>query len=702
MELLRAEALTYQRGPLELVDLSLSLRAGERLGLIGRNGAGKSTLLALLAGELAPQEGRVLRGPGVRLAWLRQDWAPAAGPRVADAAEAALAEVRGLERALHEAEKTMTEDPAALAAYARLTTRFEEAGGYAAEARLAADLAALDFAGAGLEQPVAGLSPGERARLGLALTLAARAEVLLLDEPSAALDLARRRWLAETLRRHPGALVLVSHDRTLLDAVCTHTAELSLGGLTLRRGGYSRFAAQHELLRRSLARRRPKPAPLPSTAKPGRLELTPRAAMGTLLAARHLSKTVNGRVLLDDVQLRLEAGEKVALLGPNGSGKSTLLALLAGEAASDDPRAEVALLPDAQLWHSDQARRGLAEAPLLEQVGRLVSAPRARQLLALVGLPGERWARSPETLSAGERARAALALLIASERNLLLLDEPDAGLDLPMILTLEAALAGSDAAMLLVTHDARLAEAVADQVWSLEAGELVAYRGGVAGYLAGRRRLEADLEPSPAAVPAEAAAADELEALERERLELETLLLDPLRLGARERLRAEARARELVELLMLRYDARYPPPRARYRVLEPGLELLADAHGKAGDLRAWVGGASGLELMLFKRGPVSHLRLVASEGACLLPWARAALLRAGVRLAFYYQEVSAVQTQSPHDLSGSTLRPAGAGWWVLDRRGFEALERHRPTASRKPSRPISRPRRRRRARLPGP
>lgn len=410
-----------------------------------------------------------------------------------------------------------------------------------------------------------------------------------------------------------------------------------------------------------------------------------------------------GPLELSGLSLSLRAGERLGLIGRNGAGKSTVLALLAGELDADDPRAEVALQPEARLAYLDQARRGFAEAPLLEQLERLVSAPRARQLLALVGLPPERWARSPETLSEGERARAALALLIAGERNLLLLDEPDAGLDLPMILTLEAALAGSSAAIVLVTHDARLAEQVADEVWSLEAGELVAYRGGVAGYLAGRRRREADLGPAVPQASAEAdagteTAEDELEALERERLELETLLLDPLRLGERERQRLEARSRELVELLMLRYDAGYPPPRARYRVLEPGLELLADAAGAAGDLRAWVSGACGLELLLLKRGPVTHLRLVEPEDACLLPWARAALLRAGARLAFYYQGAEAVQAQSPHDLSGSALQPAGEGWWLLDRRGFEALEGHRPEAPRPPSRP----RRRRRARLRGP
>ncbi len=711
VELLRADHLSYVRGGLELRDVSLTLQEGRRLGLIGRNGAGKTTLLRLLAGELTPQDGRVLRGPGVRVGYLSQNRGLPSSGTVQQAAEAALGNVRRLEQALREAERGLG-DPEALESYARLIRRFEEAGGYGAEARLEQSLALLGFPGETYEQPVASLSGGFRVRLALALSLAEAPEVLLLDEPANHLDLRRRRWLADRLRAYPGALILASHDRALLDAVSTYTAELTLGRLELRRGPYSQFRAQQgafqksrerrakearketarleasraqlaswgapkaERQRLALSHRLPEAQAEARSASAPVLSLKAREAKGALLSAKHLSKTLDGQVLLDDVQLGIEAGDKIALLGPNGSGKSTLLKLLALELESDHPGAEVQFHPDAKLAYLDQRTRGLGDAPLLEQLGVFVSVERARQLLALVGLPPEGWTRKPDTLSEGEKARAAIALLIASERNLLLLDELETGLDLKMIEILEDALIASEAAVLLVTHDLRLAETVTKRVWSLEDGALLEYRGGVAGYLKGSRRLEeevdrAELLDEP---PAELSPApqDDLEALELERLELETLLLDPLRLGERERTRLEARRRDLLDLLSLRYDALYPPPRSRYRVLESGLEVLADVSGEG--LRALVPGLGGLELTILKRGKIAHLRLRELEDACLLPWARKALLDAGVRLAFYYLEVLAVQTQSPHDLSATLLEGAGQGWWTLGRSSFERLE----------------------------
>ena len=719
MELLRAEQLSYRRAGRDLLTgLNLTLSEGQRLGLVGRNGAGKTTLLELLAERLEPQAGRVVRSPGVQVGYLAQAQTVAAGLTVWQLAAGALARVRRLEQALRDSERALKGDPASLEAYADLTSQFEQAGGYQAETRLERQLAALGFGPERYAQEAASLSGGERLRLALARLLAEQPEVLLLDEPSNALDLQRRCWLAELLSGYPGALVVVSHDRALLDAACTHTAELHGGQLELRRGGYSHFRQQRDLRVQQLARRRrevekearrlgeaqarlarwgsPKAqrqrqaiaSRLAQQARTPQLEpreasallaLRPRKAAGTVLAARHLSKAFEDRVLVDDVHLRLEPGDKVALLGPNGSGKSTLLKLLAGELESEHPEAELFVHPEARLAYLDQQRRGLDERPALEQLGAVVSTARARMLLALVGLPPESWTRPVVALSSGEQARAALAKLIASERNLLLLDEPESGLDIGLIETLEATLADSEATVVLVTHDLRLAERVAGRIWSLAAARLVEYRGGVQGYLQGRLRLEPDLPEPLLEAGAEAEPADVQQQFEDERLELEARLLDPLGLSERERWRAQARLRWVTHELSALYEARQPAPRPRYRTLEGGLEVLADrsADGLVLQLPAPLEGS------VLLRGGVAHLRLSVAEGHCLLPWARQRLLRAATRLAFFYLDARVVQSQSAGDLSGAGLKAAGDDWWTLDRSSFELLEGYVSSARRR-------------------
>ena len=567
---LRAEHLTLQRGSTDvLTDVSFVLRTGERVGLVGRNGAGKTTLLRLLAGELTPTEGRVVRSPGVEVAYLRQGGIAAGSDKtVWEAAAEALAKVKGLERDLRELEKNLDSEEA-LAQYARATTLFETAGGYGAETAL--EKALLEFNFTTPTQPVTELSGGERTRLALVRALTTSPDVLLLDEPTNHLDLATKRTLADKLVKFPGALLVASHDRALLDKVCTHIAYLDKGRLELYRGTYTRFRerqaqqggtalkkaresakerarlqeAQRRLQRwgtpkaqrqrKSLERRlepfvgAPSPEPSPT------LSLDARKARGTLLKAEHLGKSYEGKQVVEDVALRLEAGDKLALVGPNGSGKSTLLKLLAGELESDDPRVQYHWHKDAKLRVVDQQTKSVTEeASSFDQLTQYVSEPRAYQLLALVGIPEAAWTTLPATLSGGERARLGVALLIASEANVLLLDEPTNDLDIATIETLEDTLASTKAAILFITHDESLVEVVATRVASLEEGRLLEYRGGIAGYFAGRLRVE-EVVPEVAAgqVEKEEDLEVRLERLEDEGMALEHQLFDPLALTER-------------------------------------------------------------------------------------------------------------------------------------------------------------------------
>jgi ATPase subunit of ABC transporter with duplicated ATPase domains len=731
VELLRATDLVYrhlgQPEPL-LRGVDLSLRAGEKVGLVGRNGAGKSTLFRLLMGRLSPEEGRVVRAPGVRITYMPQGGGALRGT-VWEVAARALAHVRELETALREEEVRLSRGEDRLETYGALLEAFERAGGYTAEAALRSSLAQVGFSAADEARDAATLSGGERVRLALACTLAERPELLLLDEPTLYLDLPTRRWLGEALQQHPAALLLASHDRALLDATTTHTLHLHAGQLTRYRGPYSRFRAQseHASLRAAReARRRARerallaeqvraqptaqrrkalegrlarlgtttaaPASPHQAATPHFRTTSPRT-QGPLVRAQHLCAERGGQPLLRDVQLSLYPGDKLAVVGANGSGKSTLLRLLAGEESSTHPEGGVWYAQGTRLALFDQQTRGLEDGlPLGDHLLRVVSEPRARSLLALTGLSSA-WEATPETLSGGERARAGLALLMASEANLLLLDEPSEHLDIDMTERLEAALRDTEAAVVMVTHDAALVEGVAERVVSLEGGELKEYRGGLEGFFAGTLKLEPDLPALGGDAGLEAAEDPEavLEQLEDEAIALEEQLADPTRLTERERERLQQRLQEVTHRRAERYDARLPPPGPAYRVVRKGVAVWTDGLGSPLVLAS----DPGLLINLFREGIVGHLAFTPTEDRCVLPWARSAALQAAVQLAFEHLELRVLQLHtaeagefadgsateaSATDATGWTtdpraagFQPAGEGWWLLDRARYERL-----------------------------
>ncbi len=688
--------------------VSLALRDGERLGIVGHSGAGKSSLLEAIAGDLA-YEGQILRAPGSRLVYLPQRLASVAGT-VWEVACTALQPVSELEKAMRAEEQRMAEGSNNTEAYAALVLAFEALGGYQAEAQLKAQLLAFGFAEVRFDQPVSSLSGGELQRLMLVKALAEQPDILLLDEPSNHLDLPTRQRLIQALSHFPGVLLMVSHDRALMDAVCSHIAQLKEGEVRLSKGNYRSFEQQSQQWRTSLSKslreqqkterqvqgtleqlrswgtvaaarqrkrleRRLSPSLPAATGKTRQLQFAASRLRGMLYRAKHLSKTLFDNFLLDDVALQIEAGDKIGLIGANGSGKSTLLRLIAGELESDHPEVEMRWHEDVRLAYSDQQWRGLLpDRPAIEQLAEYVTTTRARMLLALVGLGPERWQHPPAQFSAGERARLSLAVLMAAEKTLLLLDEPTNDLDLQMIELLEDALVTTEASVLLVSHDERLLEAVCTRLWSIEQGKIVEYRGGLKGYTKGRRRREDSLVTELPEMEAEVIPRlQSVEELEHERHELEETLLDPLRLTEREQQRLHERHHEVMDALSERYGQALPAAAPRYSYALAGVQVSSDGLCEGVALLT-IADVVHLKLLKPPEASVAHLSFVEMDDRCLLDWIKPLVLRLAARIAFEHLNCSALQIQQNTDLSSAGFQAAADGWWLFSRSRYEEQE----------------------------
>ncbi len=403
-------------------EVNLVVRSGDRIGLVGPNGSGKSSLLEVLAELLAPSEGRVIRAPGVRASLVAQNVdLPALS--LFELLQQAQTHLRDLERQLRQEESRLATGEDRLEAYGSLVEAFEQAGGYRAEATTKSLLSAFDFSETSLGRYADTLSRGEQRRLSLALALATNPELLFLDEPTNHLDLPARARLAQFLSGFSGGLILASHDRFILDEVCTHIAELSGTGVTITRDDYRTFRLQRDHLRSrqiklskqqarqetrvhntveqlrswggSGAQRRRKRMErdlqktldggsiVPQGNDTAKLPLASPGKPGPALVATRISKRYRGQVVVLDAAVRIESGDRMALLGPNGSGKTTLLRLLAGDLDSDDHRAERATSPRHPASHVRPTRPwprgrcyGFGPARAVDQPGARAPTPR--------------------------------------------------------------------------------------------------------------------------------------------------------------------------------------------------------------------------------------------------------------------------------------------------------------------------------------
>ena len=489
---------------------TLSLDANTKAALVGSNGSGKSTLLKVLAGELAPDRGEIVRAKSSRVAYLPQQVvaAPGATPRsVADEAFAAGHDANAAWQHATAILEQQPDDRAALATIAELDQTLHTGGYWERDALITRTLTGLGFIAEQLDRPLAEFSGGWRMRAFLARTLLQRAAVVLLDEPTNYLDGESRIWLARFLTAYEGSFLLVAHDRAFMDDACQTIVELDNGRLRRYTGPYSRYAQQRkqevEQLEFAAARQAKEierqeafiarfratdskakqvQSRIRSLQKLERVHLpdylrsvsiTPPPAPHSakvMVRVRDLAKRYDQQAVLDGVTLELERGRRLAIVGRNGAGKTTLLRILAGTLEADG--GSVAFGTGAQrAYFSQESPEGLEPGQTVLDYASGVAAAehrtRIRDLLGAFLFSGDAVDKPISVLSGGERTRLVLAGLMLSTGNVLLLDEPTNHLDLHTKDVLAQALATYQGGVILVSHDRDVLRRVATDVLAL-------------------------------------------------------------------------------------------------------------------------------------------------------------------------------------------------------------------------------------------
>jgi ATP-binding cassette subfamily F protein 3 len=504
-------------------DVTFTVARGEKWGVVGRNGSGKTTLFRLLTGEAEPTRGTVSRVSGLDFSVMEQHREFAGATTVWEAAAGPFAELLELERSLAEQGSALAEagdrcTPAMLARYDRDLERFEREGGYTLAPRIDAVLHGLGFdPDQARTRALSGLSGGERGRVGLAQQLVAPADVLLLDEPTNHLDLETTRWLEGYLSQLDATVLLISHDRAFLQAVVDHVLHVEVGTVTPYAGDYEAFvrqraerrlaqqraftkqskvlASEEDFIRRNIAgqksaqakgRRRRLERVSRLSAPEGeegvmslRLETEARGG-DQVLVAENVRVAYGDRVLLDRFSARVRRGDVIGFIGPNGAGKTTLLRAFVGERAPEG--GEVRIPDSVRLAHY---RQDLAQVPPDRSLYELINDLRPawgrgaiQGHLGRFGFSGDSVLRQAVTLSGGERARVALAMMMLSGANLLLFDEPTNHLDVESIEVLEDAIEAYEGTVILVSHDRALLRALTTRVWVLHEARITDFPGG--------------------------------------------------------------------------------------------------------------------------------------------------------------------------------------------------------------------------------
>ncbi|MCI2058240.1 MAG: ABC-F family ATP-binding cassette domain-containing protein [Oscillibacter sp.] len=509
--------------------LTFQVDQGERVGLLGRNGAGKTTLFRILTGELDCDSGCVTIGTGRRLGLISQIPVYPEGFTVEDVLRTAFARLQSLAREMETLTARMTAgetDPALLRRYGALSEKFETFGGYDTDVAVNKVANGLSISGEMRHQLFESLSGGEKTRVNLGRLILEDTDILLLDEPTNHLDLHATEWLEEYIRTFQGTVVVISHDRYFLDRVVTRIIEIQDGKAEFYSGNYSFYAVEKErrfqermkqyqkeqakiaqlteaadklrlwaflgndaLYKRafSMEKRieRMRTTDKPTQARKMDARFSAAEFHGDeVLALRNLGKSFGDKHLFSQINLKVQGGERIALIGDNGTGKSTLIKMIMNEEFPDDgrirlgPSVKPAYLP--QVIRFDHPDWNLVENMMAAR--KNLSAQSARNRLAAYDFRGEDVFKTVSVLSGGEMSRLRLCMLMDDEINFLILDEPTNHLDIDSREWIENAVESYDGTLLFVSHDRYFINRFATRIWELADGTITDWPMGFAQY----------------------------------------------------------------------------------------------------------------------------------------------------------------------------------------------------------------------------
>ncbi len=510
---------SFEIGNNILDGITFQVETGERVGLLGRNGAGKSTLFRILTGELDADEGDVVIARNRRLGLISQIPIYPVGFTVEDVLQTAFSRHRKLSEEMERLTAAMAAGDSSeetLRRYGELAAKFEGIGGYDTDTAVSKVANGLSISKEMRAQLFDSLSGGEKTRVNLGRLILEDTDVLLLDEPTNHLDLHAVEWLEDYVRRFKGTVVTISHDRYFLDRTINRVIEVCDGKAEFYPGNYSFYAIEKERrylekLRRyekeqaeiqrltetatkmhehgtellhkrafSIERRieRIRQTEKPTRARSMTNRFGEKEFFGDeVMQVRDMDKSFGDRQLFHGVDLRVEGGERIALIGDNGTGKSTLLKILMDEEQPDrgwvkyGPTVRTAYLP--QIIHFDQPGRNLVDTMIYAKRG--MSTQTARDRLGAFNFRGEDVFKPVSVLSGGEQSRLRLCMLMDEEINLLVLDEPTNHLDIDSREWIEEAVEAYEGTLLFVSHDRYFINRFATRVWELENGVITDY-----------------------------------------------------------------------------------------------------------------------------------------------------------------------------------------------------------------------------------
>ncbi len=520
---------SFEVGQNILDGITFQIDQGQRVGLLGKNGAGKSTLFKILTGELEYDEGTVTIAPGRRIGLISQIPVYPDGYTVEDVLRSAFDRLHTLAAEMESLAERMAageNDPALLKRYGSLAERFEVFGGYDTDVAISKIANGLSIPDDMRGRLFDRLSGGEKTRVNLGRLILEDTDILLLDEPTNHLDLHATEWLENYIQKFHGTVVAISHDRYFLDRSVTRVIEIENGKAEFYSGNYSFYAVEKERRyqerMKQYEKEQAKIAQLEKSAEQLRLwafqgmDKTYRRAISMerriermrttakptkarkmdarftaaefhgdeVLGIRNLSKSFGAKKLFKGISLKVEGGERIALIGDNGTGKSTLIKMIVDETYPDSgrirlgPQVKLAYLP--QIIHFDHPDWNLVENMMAAKRG--LSAQSARNRLAAYDFKGEDVLKPVSVLSGGEQSRLRLCMLMDDEINFLILDEPTNHLDIASREWIEEAVEAYDGTLLFVSHDRYFINRFATRIWEVADGTITDYPMGFTQY----------------------------------------------------------------------------------------------------------------------------------------------------------------------------------------------------------------------------